>query len=60
MSDRVICIRKSLVEKGTYAGLFMVALATLMYEFLLTRIFSVTIGYYSAFVAVSVAMFGMT
>src|SRR5262245_33136156 len=44
----------------TYIGLFFVALATLMYEILLTRIFSVTMLYHFAFVALSVAMFGMT
>jgi len=38
----------------------MVALATLMYEILLTRIFSVTMYYHFAFVAISIAMFGMT
>jgi hypothetical protein len=43
-----------------YIGLFFVALATLMYEILLTRIFSVTMLYHFAFVALSVAMFGMT
>jgi len=43
-----------------YFGLFFVALATLMYEILLTRIFSVTMLYHFAFVALSVAMFGMT
>jgi hypothetical protein len=43
-----------------YLGLFFVALATLMYEILLTRIFSVTMLYHFAFVALSVAMFGMT
>jgi len=48
------------VKKCTYAGLFMVTLATLMYEILLTRIFSVTMWYHFAFVAISVAMFGMT
>ncbi|KPL12167.1 hypothetical protein AMJ85_01800 [candidate division BRC1 bacterium SM23_51] len=48
------------VSKQTYAGLFMVTLATLMYEILLTRIFSVTMWYHFAFVAISVAMFGMT
>ncbi|MCZ6636035.1 MAG: hypothetical protein O7G87_21775, partial [bacterium] len=37
-----------------------VALATLMYEILLTRIFSVTMWYHFAFVAISIAMFGMT
>lgn len=47
-------------SRHTYAGLFMVALATLMYEILLTRIFSATMWYHFAFVAVSVALFGMT
>jgi hypothetical protein len=37
-----------------------VALSTLMYEILLTRIFSVTMMYHFAFVALSLAMFGMT
>ena len=45
---------------ATYVGIFFVALATLMYEILLTRIFSVTMLYHFAFVALSVAMFGMT
>jgi predicted membrane-bound spermidine synthase len=43
-----------------YTGLFLITLATLMYEILLTRIFSVTMWYCFAFVAISVAMFGMT
>ncbi len=38
----------------------MVTLATLMYEIALTRIFSVTMWYHFAFVAISVALFGMT
>ncbi len=46
--------------KVTYAGLFMVALSTLMYEMLLTRIFSVTMWYHYAFMAISIAMFGLT
>lgn len=41
-------------------GLFWVALATTMYEILLTRIFSVTMWYHFAFMAISIAMFGMT
>ncbi len=45
---------------GTYAGLFMITLSTLMYEIVLTRIFSVTMWYHFAFVAISVALFGMT
>lgn len=40
-------------------GLFLVALATLMYEILLTRVFSVTMWYHFAFMAISMAMFGM-
>jgi hypothetical protein len=47
-------------RSATYVGLFLVALATLMLEILLTRIFSVTMLYHFAFVALSVAMFGMT
>lgn len=38
----------------------MIALSTLMYEILLTRIFSVTMWYHFAFMAISIAMFGMT
>jgi hypothetical protein len=45
---------------GTYAGLFLVTLATLMNEIVLTRIFSVTMWYHFAFVAISVALFGLT
>lgn len=51
---------KETVRKQTYIGLFMVTLATLMYEILLTRIFSVSMWYHFAFLAISVAMFGMT
>lgn len=46
--------------KKTYAGLFCVTLATLMYEITLTRIFSVTMWYHFAFVAISLAMFGLS
>ena len=45
---------------AVYGGLFLVTLATIMYEIALTRIFSVTMWYHFAFVAISVAMFGMT
>jgi hypothetical protein len=45
---------------STYVGLFVITLATLMYEILLTRIFSVTMWYHFAFMAISIAMFGMT
>src|SRR5687768_11773592 len=52
--------RPERVSAGTYIGLFFVALSTLTYEILLTRIFSVTMLYHFAFVALSLAMFGMT
>src|SRR5687767_1605282 len=44
---------------SAFAGLFLVTLATLTYQLLLTRIFSVTMYYHFAFVAISVTMFGM-
>ncbi len=47
-------------DRPVFAGLFLVSLATLTYEILLTRIFSVTMWYHFAFLAVSLAMFGMT
>jgi hypothetical protein len=45
---------------ATYAGVFVITLTTLMYEIVLTRIFSVTMWYHFAFVAISVALFGTT
>ncbi len=47
-------------KPAIYGGLFFSTLSTLMYEILLTRLFSVTMWYHFAFVAVSVALFGMT
>ncbi|MBX3188300.1 MAG: hypothetical protein KF819_14875 [Labilithrix sp.] len=49
-----------LVGRPVYAGVFVVSLATLMFQLLLTRIFSVTMWYHYAFMAISLAMFGMT
>ena len=46
--------------RSTYVGLFLIAFATLTHQILLTRIFSVTMWYHFAFVAISIAMFGMT
>lgn len=48
------------VHKSAYVGLFVITLTTIMYEILLTRIFSVTMWYHFAFMAVSIALFGMT
>lgn len=44
----------------TFLGVGAVALATLAHEILLTRIFSVAMWYHFAFMAISIAMFGMT
>jgi spermidine synthase len=44
----------------TYAGLFVLALATLMLEVLLTRIASVIAWYHLAFFVISLAMLGLT
>jgi hypothetical protein len=46
--------------RSVYVGLFLVTLATLVFEILLTRIFSITLWYHFAFMAISVAMFGIT
>ena len=48
------------VSELTTSGVFLITLATMLHEILLTRIFSVTIWYHFAFVAISLAMFGMT
>ena len=45
---------------GMYAGVFLIAFATLALEICLTRILSVTTWYLLAFFAVSTAMLGMT
>lgn len=51
---------KSAAGAPVYLGLFLITFATMIYELLLTRIFSVTLFYHFAFMAVSLAMFGMT
>ncbi|MCG3195874.1 MAG: hypothetical protein GHCLOJNM_00343 [bacterium] len=43
-----------------YVGVFLVSMAILMYEILLTRIFSVTMWYHHAFAAISIALFGLS
>jgi hypothetical protein len=53
-------MRDGPMRSTNYAGLFLVTMATLMHELLLTRIFSVTMWYHFAFMAISIAMFGTT
>jgi len=52
--------KPSTAGRGIVAGVFLLTLSTLMYEILLTRIFSVTMWYHFAFFAISIAMFGLT
>ncbi|PYS30365.1 MAG: hypothetical protein DMG11_05395 [Acidobacteria bacterium] len=44
---------------ATYSGLFFTTLSLLQLELFLTRIFSVTMWYHFAFMAISLAMFGL-
>lgn len=46
-------------SRSLYLGLFLITLATLLFELGLTRLFSVIIYYHMAFFAVSVTLFGM-
>jgi len=49
-----------LKRNSIYLGVFLIALATTALELLLPRIWSVTMWYHFAFVAISLAMFGIT
>jgi spermidine synthase len=46
-------------NKNIFFGIFLIALSILVFEITLTRIFSVTLWYHLAFMAVSLAMFGI-
>jgi spermidine synthase len=48
------------LDRGTYAGVFVVAASTLVLEILMTRITSVVAWYHLAFFVISLAMLGMT
>ena len=45
-------------KKGVYWGVFFIALTTLIWEILLTRIFSATMYYHFVFISISLAMLG--
>jgi hypothetical protein len=53
-------IKATRATRSVYAVLFLVTLATVVFEILLTRIFSITFWYHFAFMAISIAMFGIT
>ncbi len=48
------------MKKALYGIIFLVSMATLIFETVLTRIFSVTMWYHYAFMAISIAMLGMS
>ncbi|HEY7058234.1 MAG TPA: hypothetical protein VH458_16985 [Vicinamibacterales bacterium] len=50
----------SQVSRGVLAGIALVSAALLMTELSLTRIFSVTMLYHFAFLAISIALFGLS
>ena len=43
-------------KRSTYTGLFLTTLSLLQFELFLTRIFSVTMWYHFAFMAISLAI----
>lgn len=47
-------------KPGLKVGLCLVSLSTVLFEIILSRLFSVSSGYHFAFMIVSMAMFGMT
>src|SRR4029453_14841862 len=47
-------------NRGVVAGIFCISSALLMTELALTRIFSVTMYYHFAFLAISIALFGLS
>src|SRR5678815_3987907 len=47
-------------DRGVVAGILSISAALLMTELALTRIFSVTMYYHFAFLAISIALFGLS
>src|SRR5689334_1597386 len=47
-------------DRGVVTGIFCISAALLMTELALTRIFSVTMFYHFAFLAISIALFGLS
>ena len=61
MPTRETFVKISLKEyKFYYIGIFLISLATLSYQILITRFFSVIFLYHFSFLAISIAMFGLT
>lgn len=52
-------LTKEVLSGGHLAGIFVIALASLLHEFTLTRILSVSLWYHFAFMIISVALLGI-
>jgi hypothetical protein len=52
-------MKQAFSHRAVYFGIGLTALSTLMFELLLVRIFSVTLWYHFAFMAISIAMLGI-
>ncbi|MEO8447204.1 MAG: hypothetical protein ABI528_06890 [bacterium] len=53
-----VSLRSEKIKSSYYAGIFLIALSTLLLEFTLTRILSVSLWYHFAFMVISVALLG--
>ena len=58
MTLRKSTFRSEKIKPAYYAGIFLIALSTLLLEFSLTRILSVSLWYHFAFMVISVALLG--
>ncbi len=58
MSSSRFSLNKEKIQGSYYIGIFLVALSTLLLEFTLTRVLSVSLWYHFAFMIISVALLG--
>jgi hypothetical protein len=58
MSAKKVSLNSENVQGSYYAGIFLISLSTLLLEFTLTRILSVSLWYHFAFMIISVALLG--
>lgn len=58
MNIKPLPLRSEKIKPVYYAGIFLIALSTLLLEFSLTRVLSVSLWYHFAFMVISVALLG--
>ena len=58
MTLKISSLRSEKIKPVYYAGIFLIALSTLLLEFSLTRVLSVSLWYHFAFMVISVALLG--